>query len=220
MTTTTPRPHTSDESYLYRWFGADASLLYVGITSKPRMREVTHRSTSWWSPLAVRVEVDPRGMTRAEAEECERRAIQGEGPIFNDTHAPGRHARVRAYFVERGLDPIVMGLNAPRWLSPRSTDHGGGSDTRVVAEELAERVRQMAPGDEIGSLRTIAVGHQVTPHIARRSLAILVQRGLVRAESRRHVVADPRAPMTDSEAIADLQHRVAELERRQAEREA
>lgn len=94
------------------------------------------------------------------------------------------------------------------------------SETQRVAAALSRKIRGMRPGEELGSLSSVAAEYEVGRDVARKAMALLARHGLVRAEARRHVVADPGAPMTDSEAIADLQQRVAELERRQAEREA
>jgi len=94
------------------------------------------------------------------------------------------------------------------------------SETQRVAAELTRRVRGMQVGDEVGSLRSVAATYGVSVDIARKAFALLVRHGLVRAEARRHVVADPGATLSEAEAIADLRLRVAELERWRAEVES
>lgn len=90
------------------------------------------------------------------------------------------------------------------------------SETQRVAADLARKIRDMRSGDEVGSVRSLAATYEVSADVARKALALLARHGLVRAEARRHVVADPNAPMSDAELLADLLRRVEALERWQA----
>lgn len=87
------------------------------------------------------------------------------------------------------------------------------SETQRVAAALSRKIRGMQSGADLGSLTSVAAEYKVGRDVARKAMALLARHGLVRAEARRHVVADPGAPMTGAEAIEDLLQRVAELER-------
>lgn len=75
------RPHA-----LYRFYGANGALLYVGMTADPGARWKTHsKGKSWWHNVAqVRVE---HFLDRTSAEVAERRAIRSEHPRHNVQHA-------------------------------------------------------------------------------------------------------------------------------------
>jgi hypothetical protein len=69
---------------LYRYFAADDSLLYVGISKKPERRQLWHAyaaANTWW-PLVVR-RTDEWIDTREKAERAEIAAIESEAPRFN-----------------------------------------------------------------------------------------------------------------------------------------
>lgn len=74
---------------LYRLFGADGSLLYVGIAGNPGRRFEQHsKDKPWWSDVAsVRLEHFP---DRALAVAAEAMAIRVECPIHNVIHNRGR----------------------------------------------------------------------------------------------------------------------------------
>lgn len=82
----------ADEHALYRFFGADGSLLYVGISLQPFRRMGQHRSDkSWWGEVAtVAIERHP---DRPSVLAAERRAIKAENPRYNVVHA-GRRSRL------------------------------------------------------------------------------------------------------------------------------
>jgi hypothetical protein len=67
---------------LYRFYGADDTLLYVGITINPGRRMEKHRNTQpWWTDVA-RIEMEQHpdlGTLRA----AEREAIETEKPLHN-----------------------------------------------------------------------------------------------------------------------------------------
>jgi excinuclease UvrABC nuclease subunit len=67
---------------LYRFYGADKQLLYVGITGQPRERWPVHRrKAAWWFRAAfVAVEIHD---TEWQALDAERAAIRAENPQFN-----------------------------------------------------------------------------------------------------------------------------------------
>lgn len=72
----------SDTHILYRFFAADDTLLYVGMTRNPARRFEKHSSEKpWWSGVA-RIEIE-HFATRDELKEAERCAIQDEKPVHN-----------------------------------------------------------------------------------------------------------------------------------------
>lgn len=80
---------------LYRHFGADGALLYVGLSATPLRRTREHVAGSDWRDLISRVEIEYLH-TRADAEAAERAAIKAEAPRFNVMNAPVPQAKPRA----------------------------------------------------------------------------------------------------------------------------
>ena len=79
---------------LYRFFAADNSLLYVGITHRLDKRFKEHRLEKPWEAIA-RIELE-HYETREEASSAEQRAIASENPEWNVVHASRRHVPVTA----------------------------------------------------------------------------------------------------------------------------
>lgn len=79
---------SSERTALYRFFGADGQLLYVGITGKPGKRWETHmRSQPWWPDVTKQtVNWHP---TREAALTAERLAIRDQRPLHNARHSVG-----------------------------------------------------------------------------------------------------------------------------------
>ena len=77
------------QTALYRLYGRDDQLLYVGIASDLSRRWDQHsRAQSWWH-LVTRREVEWLS-DRPSAEAAEVQAIQTEAPLFNKDHVPDR----------------------------------------------------------------------------------------------------------------------------------
>jgi predicted GIY-YIG superfamily endonuclease len=97
-------------SALYRCYDADGELLYVGITSNPRVRMNSHRAhAQWWESCVRRtMEWYP---SRPEALAAERKAISDENP---------RHNVVRPHLFTRRSEGSR--LIDPRVEVPRSND--------------------------------------------------------------------------------------------------
>lgn len=70
-----------DHYYVYRLFGADGELLYVGSSNSVPDRLSVHRSKPWGGDIASwRVETFP---SRRDALAAEAKAIGDEGPLHN-----------------------------------------------------------------------------------------------------------------------------------------
>ncbi len=104
MTNTSTR--TAEQvRYLYRWFDEHDELLYVGITTNPNQRAVSHQKNSWWFCWATRVEVEaPFIATLLDAEAIERAAIDAGRPVFNKRGAEDPFQRAATYLDRRGED--------------------------------------------------------------------------------------------------------------------
>lgn len=77
-----------DETALYRLFGSDGQLLYIGVSCDLRSRFAQHSSSQRWWPQVARRKVEWLA-SRKEALAAERAAIMRERPRFNkkDTFA-------------------------------------------------------------------------------------------------------------------------------------
>lgn len=74
---------------LYRCYGADGSLLYIGITNDFDRRMRNHRNKSRWFGLVDRTE-EQKVIGRYTAQHLEERAIKAEKPAYNRQHNGGR----------------------------------------------------------------------------------------------------------------------------------
>jgi predicted GIY-YIG superfamily endonuclease len=90
---------TAERTALYRCYGADEELLYVGISKDPAQRWEQHRDKPWWRDVTMRV-VEWYD-DRATAERAERKVIQTEGPRHNVQH----NQRAAALTVEVEAQP-------------------------------------------------------------------------------------------------------------------
>jgi hypothetical protein len=74
---------------VYRFFGADKGLLYVGVTDEPKRRFRKHaKAAVWWPDVAGR-SIDWFD-SRSDALVEEARAIREENPLHNKAGVPGR----------------------------------------------------------------------------------------------------------------------------------
>lgn len=110
---------------LYRLYGADDQLLYVGTSVDPQDRWEQHsRNKLWWSSVS-RATVEWYA-TRTEAMAAERAAIQSESPLFNDkatddevaipyqgNRGPSEETKLRRASSEyrRSLDRLAVATN-------------------------------------------------------------------------------------------------------------
>lgn len=88
---------------LYRFFDAQGSLLYVGITSRLRIRMTEHArdyAETWW-PLVASRSVEWH-QTRSEAGRAERTAITTERPPYNVLHTPRHRVPVKSRHKDYG----------------------------------------------------------------------------------------------------------------------
>lgn len=120
------------QTALYRHFGADGSLLYVGISLSWPARTKAHSRSSHWFDQVARVEVE-RYPNRAAALEAEREAIKREGPKHNVVHnRPEKPARRIA---ARGA--VDTSPAASRFLSARERRRLEKQNSDPLLKEIA-----------------------------------------------------------------------------------
>lgn len=91
---------------LYRMYGADGRLLYVGISATPSSRFVRHRQEKeWWSEIA-RIDLEHHG-SRQQVMDAERAAIEREHPKYNQSVGQRFHS-----MPEGLMDRILVALPA------------------------------------------------------------------------------------------------------------
>lgn len=94
---------------VYRCYGDDGRLLYVGASVNVEARLAQHRTSSWWGWMLDRVEVTSFP-DEATARAAEREAIATENPRFN---IQGRWQTRRAWTAGDYLDFYLASLNGP-----------------------------------------------------------------------------------------------------------
>lgn len=125
---------------LYRLWGTETELLYVGITSVPvNTRLAAHRrSQEWWGEVAnVTVEEFPK---RTEALAAERLAIAEESPKYNkQSGSAGDHVTLRNAAAGRRISPTLVPAPAPACLDMEEKARelvAGGAGRGTVMKEL------------------------------------------------------------------------------------
>lgn len=78
------------KGYLYRHFGPDGDLLYVGQSLAPLARNGAHLKTANWKTQISIIAIEPFA-TREEALAAEELAIRTEYPKHNEAHNKPRH---------------------------------------------------------------------------------------------------------------------------------
>ena len=91
-----------DRSAVYRLYGTDDSLLYVGVSVDPRRRYLEHASTQPWGPEVARFEVAAWYDERRDALAAEAHAIRSDRPRHN-LHVPMPDGRVMSLGKKTGL---------------------------------------------------------------------------------------------------------------------
>lgn len=103
---------THETLTLYRFYGLDDTLLYVGMTVNPGRRMEKHRGTKdWWCDVA-RIEME-QFTSLDELRVAERRAIETERPLHNIRMNSGRHRGAKPLRT-RDQEPVPAGLIG-RW---------------------------------------------------------------------------------------------------------
>lgn len=139
---------------LYRLYGADDTLLYVGVANDPEVRWRQHeREKHWWS-LVARSSV-AWFERRLEALDAEAEAIRSEKPKHNSTHstiaAPERRHGAGGYVVENDGVRVTV----------ESFSMGAALANFAWAKDVAMRARW-----ELGELPITYLTNRGTPTLA------------------------------------------------------
>lgn len=123
---------SGERTALYRFFGADDRLLYVGITGRLGQRWEAHvRQKPWWPK--VRRQTTEWYDSRNAAAAAEKRAIQDEGPLYNVVHA------VRGQEPELRLPKfLILTLDASQAIAKTSK-----AEAEVIVNGVAARARDL-----------------------------------------------------------------------------
>jgi hypothetical protein len=160
---------------LYRFYGADSQLLYVGISNDPEYRWKSHLyRDSKWAPL-VASRVDEWFESRAEAEAAEVAAIKAEQPRFNGAHN----------FIAAPFSPGI-------WSSPI----GGSRKRQVIAARISEELSsgRWRAGMRIPSASQIAAETQTSISTCAKALRPFIQDGTLGVHGGRGVFVNPYTP--------------------------
>lgn len=124
---------------LYRHFGAEGELLYVGISKSAAARLAQHHRTAHWFDGITNVTIE-HFPSRQAALEAERRAIREERPLFNKSGvdrepAPFFPAWANRSFVECGV-PVIAGEFKDEEGDPFSVCFSNGRTLSIFANTI------------------------------------------------------------------------------------
>lgn len=126
--------HADQTHTLYRFFDAEGTLLYIGITGNPRARWSQHSKTKegWRRVDTIRVQhLD----SREELEAAEKAAIKAERPLWNVAHNEPT----------RTVAEVRIMLDQRQWLSVADVAVLFGVE-RPVAKSWVTRGSKVLPG--------------------------------------------------------------------------
>lgn len=103
---------------LYRFFDAEGTLLYVGISLNAAARASQHSKGKPWWPQVVRMDVEHFGpITRRNMERAEKAVIRLERPLHNVVHNMDTRPRdgrpLDEQLADLGVCPIRDGVRVP-----------------------------------------------------------------------------------------------------------
>lgn len=142
---------------VYRYYDADAVLIYVGITNRGMQRQHEHNIRAEWWPYVTRQEVE-HYPNRPEAAKRERELIQRHRPPFNMQHNLDPDAAKAAYYSERERRGTVCPCGSDCQLAANEHLRGWGigweaglkASPRLYADAIAELVARDIDDPEMG----------------------------------------------------------------------
>lgn len=133
------------ETYLYRFFGHDGSLLYVGISERLGARFKEHRREKPWHEVAtIRLE---SFATRKEAKDAERMAIQEEHPAWNVVHNGENTAHYAS--VESRLDALEQQISRLLEIAETKEAERPATSLRLINSDEAAEALGKPSGDAL-----------------------------------------------------------------------
>lgn len=186
-------PSAPERTALYRFYGADGDLLYVGISIDPDGRWKAHRDNKEkWVPFVARRTVEWLD-SRPEALDAEARAIRSERPRYNGTH---------------NYDEVVFDPSS--W--PKATGKAKGS---TVADLMRNEIQtgRWATGMRIPPLSTLATAAGVGRSIVSSAAKTLKNEGLLSFRAGHGLFVEqsavepaPSSPPSEAKTFVKLPH--------------
>ncbi|WP_405536949.1 GntR family transcriptional regulator [Streptomyces antimycoticus] len=184
-----------ERTALYRLYGADDRLLYVGITSEPKTRMKAHAADkSWWTEVQTR-EVEWFG-TRDEAAAAEVEAIRREQPLHNHIHNTAALLALLPAVTEEPLRPRFEPV---------------ASDDRSAAQRMAADMRALTMsgdiqvGSRLPTTHDLCARYKISNVTVQRGLRILKAEGFAVGRNGSAVYSTSPAP----QHLAEPKHHVA-----------
>ncbi len=156
---------TGEPTSVYRLYGYDGALLYVGITANLAQRWADHANSKPWWPEVTRKTVVLYG-SRREAELAEGRAIRSESPVHNK--AMGRRDETEPRRPAPKLPPILRQspaeTRAARSRRPETFTLGKDFLTRIDAYADNYKCSRDAAFADSGTSSRPRRGNLIRPH--------------------------------------------------------
>lgn len=105
---------------LYRYFDAEGTLLYIGVTSRINRRMREHYESSAWFAKVTRCEFE-QFPDRKSVLDAERNAILSENPLHNNHHKP--RSRCRSTFDENPEPGVDAAFDAKGTWREKGSHH-------------------------------------------------------------------------------------------------
>ncbi|MCX4697021.1 GntR family transcriptional regulator [Streptomyces sp. NBC_01373] len=181
-------PESPERTALYRLFDVDERLLYVGITTEPKVRMKAHAADkAWWSEVSTREFewFDSRG----EAAKAEVAAIRAERPVHNHAHNTA---------AALALLPVI----AAEPLRPRpkvvTVDERGPAQRMAADLRALTMAGELSPGSRLPSTHDFCDRYKISNMTVQRGLRYLKDEGLAVGRNGQAVfVTSPTPPHLD-----------------------
>jgi biotin operon repressor len=184
-----------DPTAVYRLYGADGTLLYIGVTRNIAIRFAHHEANKPWWPLVARKTMTWYG-SRSDAEAAEDAAIDAERPLYNIKGAAREtepSARLGSWcdrsLTMKDAETFLAGSGKAAGSSPpvsrrpygRKLAHGRKLLYKLVADEIAKWITEDAypQGGRLPSEPELAAEFGASRESVRRAVEELRKRGLV-----------------------------------------
>ena len=146
----------NDVCYLYRAYGAESNLLYVGISYKPKLRMTQHQRDSKWWPDHDRYTAQ-RFDSRTLAEAAERKAVKSENPKFNVMHRlKTKVKKVLPKIPRKSAKEIRLAI-APNWMMGMEAKLGVGLICPSTEGGIYRARKMLRSGEVLGLLAGVKV---------------------------------------------------------------
>ncbi|MFH9574235.1 GntR family transcriptional regulator [Streptomyces sp. NPDC017454] len=166
-------PEIPERTALYRLYDAENRLLYIGITSDPKARFISHATyKNWWTQVTQKNVTWLEGTWR-QALAAEAAAIRDEKPRFNGKH-----------------NAVIAPFNASTWPAIDAPPRG-------KAQALADLVRseiisgRWAPGMRVPRRKDLAAAARVGADTADLAYRNLKKEGLLHFQHGRGIFVSP-----------------------------